>query len=235
MELKDIILNAQYKIIEGTTFQWKCYGKNARYLDFEDVLLSVSASCIFDCHNQTVYEACLYIKEKAYRWLNPQFSQLMYDESFTKNIDPRVYLDESIYTDCEVESDFLEKLQEAFLTGTCNSSITVNLDWDEAIKGHEEFINNLLKTMTPQEIVIEALEDAIKENHQMWQKLTDEIKTIEIKVDLNAPINCSNYEFIKNEILKSGKDALNLAYSNKLTAQGLEHYLKDEDFTIQYE
>lgn len=237
MLLKDIIQAAQYKISSGDDYGWKCYGENARFLDFSSQELCVEASCIFDTQTQEVYEVSLYLNDKAYRRLNPKTMQAMHDESFARDLDPRVYVDNSHFVDLELDDDMLEKITSAFTTGTCSDDIVIALDLTPEL---EQLFANLPEGMSIQDIASQGVEEKVKEimehNAQMWQNLASELSQsgITLRVDLKAPLLESVFEEIKNQIIASNKPELNLSYSDKLTAQGLEYSLRDNDFEIKY-
>lgn len=238
MQLQDIITAAQFKISEGAEYQWACYGKNARFLDFQSDFEDVSASCIFDSQNQTVYEASLYIGEKAYRWLNPYFSKAMYSESFERDIDPREFCEVCHFCDCEVPEDLLEKTTDAFNTGTCSDDIVIPINLTEE---QEELFSRLPDGTDLNEFVLQALTEKIAEvqaaNQQDWNTLIDALKEKDITLNVEGskvPFPQAQVVSLQEEIEKSGLKTVDLKYSDKLTKDGLIFSLESESFTFNY-
>lgn len=238
MQLQDIITAAQFKIFEGSEYQWACYGSNARFLDFQSNFENVTASCIFDSQNQTIYEASLYIGEKAYRWINPAFEQAMKDESFARNLDPRLFCDTSLFCDCEVPEDLIEKITDAFNTGTCTNDIVIPLLLTEE---QENLFARLPEGTNLNEFITQSLLEKIAEvqaeNKINWETLSENLKEKGITVavdDLNAPLPQVDIASLQKEIEESGLTTIELKYSNKLTKDGLIFSLASEDFTFKY-
>lgn len=102
---------ANYKITGGAEYQWKCFGPNARFMDFESNPNEVSFSLIFDTVTQEVYEAtvCDYTKENCYRIMNPDYTDAYLCEADSRNVNPNQAYDEVEYIDIDVEEDFIEK------------------------------------------------------------------------------------------------------------------------------
>jgi ribonucleotide reductase alpha subunit len=238
MQLQDIIIAAQFKISEGSEYQWACYGQNARFLDFQSEFEDVRAGCIFDSQNQTVYEAYLYFGEKAYRWLNPEFSEVMYDESFERDIDPRLYLDEFHFSDCEVSEDLIEKITDAFETGTCTNDIIIPLNLTPE---QEELFARLPEHTDLNEFITQALMEKVEEikaeNQENWDVLSEALKQKGIKVTVDesmAPLPTEQIALLQEEIENSGLTTVELHYSNKLTKDGLIFSLASEAFNFKY-
>lgn len=238
MQLQDIITAAQFKISEGSEYQWACYGENARFLDFQSDFEDVSASCVFDSQNQTVYEATLYLAEKAYRWLNPEFAEAMRNESFERDIDPRVFLDEYHFSDCEVSEDLIEKITDAFETGTCTNDIVIPLNLTPE---QEELFARLPEGTDLNEFITQGLMDTVAElqaeNQQHWDTLKANLqeKGITVTVDeVDAALPQVQIAALQEEIEKSGLTTVELSYSNKLTKDGLIFSLVSEAFTFKY-
>ncbi len=63
----------KFKINSGGDYCWNCYGKDAFALDC--IKENGTISIIYDTKNQVVYElsVCDYIKNEAYKWINPTF------------------------------------------------------------------------------------------------------------------------------------------------------------------
>lgn len=111
IDLETLIKLADYKITGGEEYQWKCFGPNARYIDFETNPSEVSFSIIFDTKTQEVYEAtvCDYKKENCYRIINPSCKDDYQYEADYRNCNHMQAYDDVNYIDLDVDEDFIEK------------------------------------------------------------------------------------------------------------------------------
>lgn len=110
MEIRQFLEAIQYKITEGSTYCWNCYGSNARYLDTNND--KYSASIVFDADTQIVYEAhvCDYVNNRAYRWYNPLFKDKCEQEARERNVNQAQAWDEVNFADTDSEEDLLDKI-----------------------------------------------------------------------------------------------------------------------------
>lgn len=105
MELVD------YKITEGSTYGWQCYGYNAYTLDSWDGDHDGSSfSIIFDTRTHEVYEvqAHDFKNQRAYRIINPEFAAVHLAETSSRGVVDEAWEDVD-YVDLETDSDWLEK------------------------------------------------------------------------------------------------------------------------------
>ena len=129
--LKDFLETTKFKITDGAVFQWKCYGKNARFLSC-DQITSHTAQVVFDTETQDVYEAtvCDYENDRAYRLIHPDYKDAYMKEGEERGVDYNQAWDSVKYIDLETNGDFLEKL-EAIINGeTYDDRVVVPLDID---------------------------------------------------------------------------------------------------------
>ena len=120
MELKDFLELIEYKITDGSAYEWPCY-PNGRYFDSytgQGTNPQVSACVIFSTVDQTVYEAtvCDELNDRCYRWINPDFKDAYYAEAKKRNCNPNTAWDDVDFIDLDVERDFFEKAS-AILAG----------------------------------------------------------------------------------------------------------------------
>ena len=110
--LKEWLELVDYRISEGGTFCWQCYGDNAYYLD-ANFGSSASFSIVFDRVDQTVYEVtvCDYARDRAYRMINPSFAPQHMLEATSRDVSADQAWDEVKYVDLDVLADFIEKSQ----------------------------------------------------------------------------------------------------------------------------
>jgi len=143
--LKDFCETVNYRITEGSAFGWNCYGSNAYTLDsWDGNQEGHNISVVFDTVTQTVYEmsACDYTRNRAYRWINPDFIEFYRTEAKQRNISFTDFGSTSSteeawegvnYTTLEVPDDFLEKAS-AIVNGedySTNVSVPIELPDDE--------------------------------------------------------------------------------------------------------
>jgi len=130
--IKDFMEVIDYKITEGSEYRWSCWGSNAHRLDSwdGDNDNGYSVGIVFDTKTQVVYEASVfdYKNSRAYRMLNPDFSQAYRTEAKNRNIDPSEATDEIQYIDLEDEEDFLKKTRAIVNYETYDTRVTIPLD-----------------------------------------------------------------------------------------------------------
>lgn len=135
MELNDFLKMIEYKITDGSKYQWDCFGPNARYIDYYDESLGVSASVAFDTVTQTVYEATIIdeVADRPYRWMNPDFKEVYYAEAKIRKCDPDQAWDDVKYINLEVEKDYFEK-GKAILNGErYDDRVVIPLDFEDTV------------------------------------------------------------------------------------------------------
>ena len=108
MELVD------YKITEGDTYGWSCYGPNAYRLDSWNGVHGkggYSFSIVFSTKSQKIYEVsmCDYTNDRAYRMINPKFQEKHRKEAESKSVLANQAWDDVDYVDLEVDDDFIQK------------------------------------------------------------------------------------------------------------------------------
>ena len=110
--LKDWMELVSYRITEGSTFQWKCYGPNAHCLDsWSESFGETGYDCtvIFDTKNQVVYEVAIfdYGTDKAFRMINPDYVGAYMAEAVARGVSTDLACDDIKYTDLNTVADFL--------------------------------------------------------------------------------------------------------------------------------
>lgn len=90
MKLIDIIQAAEGRVRGGEKYQWKCYGDNARFMEFADADGLEFCNVVFDTKTYDVYEIELFVPgtDQCFKWLNPDTMSPMFQESRVKNVDP---------------------------------------------------------------------------------------------------------------------------------------------------
>jgi hypothetical protein len=164
--LADFIKAIEYKITEGSEYQWQCFGPNARYLDCQGPTLNedYGINAVFDSKDQTVYsiEAWDYRNDREYRWINKAYIKDHMKECAKHNVDVYESMDGRNYIDLDVAEDILEKV----------NALVNNIEYDERVRVPVDFSDaELLKYMklahemdiTFNELVERALKEAINE------------------------------------------------------------------------
>jgi len=161
--IKDFMETVDYRITEGSSYGWNCFGSDAYRLDsWNQKQDGYSVSMVFDTRTQTVYQmsAYDYANDRAYRWTNPNF-RLEHDaESVDRGVDGDQAWDDVYYVDLEVALDMLEKAR----------AIVAEEDYDTRVQVPVEFTDQEMLTymtlaheldITFNELVERALREAI--------------------------------------------------------------------------
>jgi hypothetical protein len=163
--LKEWMELVDYRITEGSEYQWRCYDADAYSLDsWSGDQDGYSFTIIFDKTDQTVYEvqAFDYLHNRAYRMINPDFVNSHDDEALSRGVTPNEAWDEVKFVDLEVDDDFIQKCL----------AIKAGEDYDTRVSVPVEFSDEELLTymklaheqdITFNELVERALRAAIDE------------------------------------------------------------------------
>jgi len=154
----------QYRISEGSTFGWQCFGYNSYRLDsWDGEQDGTSFTITFDTKDQTVFmlEAHDFAADRAYRWIAPT-----HRPQFMMEVTDRGQLDEAwedvAYIDLEVVDDWFEKATAIYLGEEYDTRVQVPIDFTD-----EELLKYMTaaheKDMTFNQYVEEALRHAIEE------------------------------------------------------------------------
>lgn len=183
--LKQFMETVDYRITEGSNYQWQCFGSNAYCLDsWNGDQNGHTVSIIFDTQDQTVYQVTAYDygRENAYRITNPDFKIAFDAECEDRDVlDLAWELDDGTpvrYVDLEVEEDFLEKAH----------AIVNDIDYDTRVKVPVDFTDEELLTymkmahdrdMTFNQFVEDALRQFIE------QELRRDLDEIRLEYDFS--------------------------------------------------
>lgn len=139
ISIKDFLESIDYKITDGWTYSWQCYGYNAYGIDSWSGTYDsgYSASIVFDTKTQDVYEVsvCDFSNNRAYRLFNPDYRLAYKDEMASRGIDTDSAWDDVQYIELETDKDMLEKIK-AILKGEKYDErveIPIDLDKDELL------------------------------------------------------------------------------------------------------
>jgi len=104
----------EYRITEGDSYLWRCFGDNAFSLSaWNGDQNGWSMNMVFDTQTQTVYtvEVCDYARDRAYRMINPDFKQAHDEEARDGGVNAKEAWDDVKYVDLEDDEDFCEKAE----------------------------------------------------------------------------------------------------------------------------
>jgi hypothetical protein len=177
MELVD------YKITEGDTYGWQCYGPNAYTLDSWNGVHGAggySFSIIFSTKTQKVYEVsvCDYTNNRAYRMINPSKVEKHREEAESKSVLANQAWDEVDYIDLEVDDDFIQKCLAIKAGEDYDTRISVPLDLPDdllleaAMNAHRQgitlndYINNALMGMVEE---FKRDPEGVKARAELWK------------------------------------------------------------------
>ena len=134
--LKEWMEVVEYRVTEGSTFCWQCYGDNAYALDsWNGEQEGHSFTIIFDTKTQVVYEVQShdYRSQRAYRLVNPNFSAGREVESANRGISLTQAWDEVDYVDLEADDDWIQKAIAIAAGEDYDTRVTIPLDLDDDI------------------------------------------------------------------------------------------------------
>lgn len=167
--LKDFMETVDYRITEGSTYQWQCFGPDAYCLDsWNGDQEGHTVSIIFDTRTQEVYQAMAYdySRDRAYRMTNPDYKADFDAECEERDVlDMAWELDDGTpikYVDLEVEDDFLEKVHAIINDEDYDTRVQIPVEFsDEELLTYMKMAHD--RDMTFNEFVEMALRTAIDE------------------------------------------------------------------------
>ena len=127
MELVD------YKITEGDTFGWRCYGPNAYQLSSWNGLHNKggwSFNIVFSTKTHKVYEVtvCDYTNNRAYRMIAENKREKHRKEAEARGVNLNEAWDMIDYVDLEVDDDFIQKCLAIKAGEDYDTSVSVPID-----------------------------------------------------------------------------------------------------------
>lgn len=155
--LKDFMVAVNYRITEGSTYGWNCFGPDAYTLDsWNGDQDGHSASIVFDTRTQQVYQVSAYDykRGRAYRLIDPAYVKTYSEEGLYRESNINEAWEGVEYTDLEVDADFIEKLTAIVNEEDYDTRVSVPVDFsdEELLKymklAHEQDItfNQLIET-----------------------------------------------------------------------------------------
>jgi len=190
ISIKEWMELVDYKITEGDTYGWQCYGPNAYQLNSWNGVHGKgghSFSIVFSTKSQKVYEVsmCDYTNDRAYRMINPKFQEKHRKEAMERGVNLNEAWDDVDYVELDVVDDFIQKALAIRAGEDYDTRVQVDVDFsDEELLQYMKLAHQ--RDMTFNEFVEEALRHAIeeveagrltKEDAQKWKLESQEIST----------------------------------------------------------
>ena len=161
--LKEFMEAVGYRITEGSTYGWNCFGSNAYALDsWNGEQDGHSASIVFDTRTQEVYQVTAYdyTRERAYRLINPAYKETHDEEGGNRDINISEAWENVEYTDLELASDFIEKLTAIVNEEDYDTRVSVPIDFsDEELLTYMKLAHE--QDVTFNQLIEQALREAI--------------------------------------------------------------------------
>ncbi len=158
MELVD------YRITEGSTYSWQCYGHNAYCLDsWSGDHNGHSFTIVFDTKTQEVFEvqAHDFRNDRAYRMINLNYAQAHAKETTTRGV-PDVAWEDVNYVDLECDDDFMQKALAIAAGEDYDTRVSVPVDFsDEELLKYMKLAHE--RDITFNTLIEEALRAAIED------------------------------------------------------------------------
>jgi len=132
--LKEWMEVVEYRVTEGSTFCWQCYGGNAYSLDsWNGEQDGNSFTIIFDTKTQVVYEVQShdYKNQRAYRRINPDFKSNRDAESINRNVSLDEAWEEVNYVDLESDDDWFQKALAIVAGEDYDTRVSIPIDLPE--------------------------------------------------------------------------------------------------------
>lgn len=164
--LKEFMELVDYRITEGSSYQWSCFGYDAYSLDsWNGDQDGHSLTITFDTKTQVVYmvEAHDFKNQRAYRMINTAYKEAHALEVKIRGIEDQAWEDDAgepvEYTDLEVDDDFIQKALSIVAGKDYSTDVSIPLDLPDdllltaALNAHKqditlnEYINNALREM----------------------------------------------------------------------------------------
>lgn len=168
ISLKEWMELVNYRITEGDTYGWTCYGSNAHCLSSWNGIHGEggwSSAVVFDTQSQEVFEVeiCDYTNNRAYRVINPDHRQAHTDEAKSKSELANQAWDDVDYTDLEVDDDWYNKAASIVEGVVYDTRVSVPVDFtDEELLKYMTMAHE--RDMTFNQFIEEALRQAIEEH-----------------------------------------------------------------------
>jgi cation diffusion facilitator CzcD-associated flavoprotein CzcO len=164
--MKEWMELVNYRITEGSSYTWECFGPYAYTLDsWSGNNNGHSFSIIFDTRTQEVFEvqAHDYKHDRAYRMINPEYTKKYKKECKRRDVNLNEAWEDVNYVDLEVVDDFIQKCLAIREGEDYDTRVSVPIDFTDAeLLQYMKMAHN--RDITFNELVEEALRFAIEEH-----------------------------------------------------------------------
>lgn len=114
MLLEEFLDFIGYKITSGERHHWDCFGKNARFIESDEVYSKngfIRALAIFDTRTKFIYQLESYDDRESigYRWIDPFHREAHRLEAIAKGLNPNEMYDDVEFRICETAEEWNEK------------------------------------------------------------------------------------------------------------------------------
>lgn len=114
MFLEEFLNFIGYRVTSGERYYWDCFGKNARYIDSDEVFSKngfIRALAIFDTETKFIYqlESSDDRENIGYLWIHPLYREAHRLEAIAKGVDPNQFYDDVEFHICETAEEWNEK------------------------------------------------------------------------------------------------------------------------------
>jgi hypothetical protein len=167
--LKEWMEMVDYRITEGDSYGWNCYGDHAYQLSSWNGVHGRggwSANIVFDTQDQTAYEVyiCDYTHDRAYRIINPDFQDQHNLEAKNRGELENQAWDNVDFTDLEVDDDFMQKFLAIVAGEDYDTRVSVPVDFsDEDLFRYMKLAHE--RDITLNQLIEQALRKFIAQNN----------------------------------------------------------------------
>jgi hypothetical protein len=163
--LKEWMEVVEYRITEGSTYGWQCFGHDAYQLDsWNGDHDGYSFTITFDTKTQEVYqvEAHDFRNSRAYRIINPNYAPKHMMESADRGVKDEAWEDVD-YVDLETDDDFVQKALAIAAGEDYDTRVSIPVDFtDEELLKYMTLAHE--RDITLNQLIEEALRAAIEEH-----------------------------------------------------------------------
>ncbi|WP_353479886.1 hypothetical protein [Haliscomenobacter sp.] len=164
--MKEFMELVDYRITEGDTYGWQCFGPNSYQLSSWNGVHGAggwSANIVFSTRSQKVYEVsvCDYTLDRAYRMINPDYVKKHEKEAKNRGVNMNEAWDAVNYVDLEVDDDFMQKVLAIKAGEEYDTRVQVPVEFtDEELLTYMKAAHDL--DITFNEFVVQAITQAIQ-------------------------------------------------------------------------
>lgn len=119
MKLNKVMKAANHRVAGGSEYGWKCFGPNARWMEFNDSHEREFADCVYDSETNRVYQINVHVPgtadDRCVTWIDPEFDHAYASESKRRKVHPYQAWDNVLYSTIpgSEESMILDLLNDA--------------------------------------------------------------------------------------------------------------------------